>query len=289
MISMSSPAAARWWRTFRGGLWLGWKIESNWTDPYLFTVYSLARPVAGSLILVFMYLAAAGRHTAPNALGFLVVGTAFWPFVLAGVRGMVLGIIEDREQWKTLRAIYTAPVSYRAYLVGRSLAQMLAVATPGSAVALLIGWLWLHVHFDLSWGRAGIGALALAIGFIGIIAVGTVATGLVLSMSVQAWQLPEAIALALYLVCGAIFPVHVLPAVLEKVASVMPMTWWLDAMRSALLGPRALTSFPWASDWERLGILALLTVVFVIGGAFIFSVSETHARRKGILDQESMF
>jgi ABC-2 type transport system permease protein len=30
-------------RSFRLSTWLGWQIESNWADPFLFAVYSLVK------------------------------------------------------------------------------------------------------------------------------------------------------------------------------------------------------------------------------------------------------
>ena len=35
-------------RSFRMAAWLGWQIESNWTDPFLFAVYSIVKPLAGA-------------------------------------------------------------------------------------------------------------------------------------------------------------------------------------------------------------------------------------------------
>ena len=35
-------------RSFRMAAWLGWQIESNWTDPFLFAIYSIIKPLAGS-------------------------------------------------------------------------------------------------------------------------------------------------------------------------------------------------------------------------------------------------
>ena len=43
------------WRSFRMASWLGWQIESNWADPFLFAVYSIIKPLAGAAILVVMY------------------------------------------------------------------------------------------------------------------------------------------------------------------------------------------------------------------------------------------
>jgi hypothetical protein len=41
-------------RSFRTAAALGWKMEANWTDPVLFFIYSVAKPVASALILVAM-------------------------------------------------------------------------------------------------------------------------------------------------------------------------------------------------------------------------------------------
>src|SRR5690606_118809 len=42
-------------QTFRTAAWLGWQAESNWTDPLLFAVYSLVKPLAAAMILVVIY------------------------------------------------------------------------------------------------------------------------------------------------------------------------------------------------------------------------------------------
>ena len=47
------------WRSFRTAIGLGWAIEANWSDPFLFAVYTLAKPLAaaGILLLIIMLLA----------------------------------------------------------------------------------------------------------------------------------------------------------------------------------------------------------------------------------------
>src|SRR5438093_1116101 len=123
----SQSSLSRWWRTLRVGYWLGWQIESNWTDPLLFFIYSIARPLGGVLILVFMYHVVA-RAGGAAMLGFFVVGTACWPFVVRGMMGTAYSLISDREHWRTLRYVYISPIPLRAYLVGpavvRSLPQL---------------------------------------------------------------------------------------------------------------------------------------------------------------------
>src|SRR3989337_3927367 len=93
-------ALRTWWRVVRVSYWLGWQIESNWTDPLLFFIYSVARPLGGVLILVFMYFVVASGGRGP-VLGVFVVGTALWPVVVRRMMGTAWGHIADREHFKT--------------------------------------------------------------------------------------------------------------------------------------------------------------------------------------------
>src|SRR2546429_647867 len=74
---------------------VGWKIESNWTDPVLFATYQVIRPLASLLIVAFIVIigAAAGASQNPafytQYLAWLIVGNAFYAFVLQ----IILGII----------------------------------------------------------------------------------------------------------------------------------------------------------------------------------------------------
>lgn len=289
-LRQEPPAAPRgrlrvWWDTASTAFWLGWKIESNWADPLLFVTYSIARPLAASLILVFMYFAVATGNRGP-ILGFFVVGTAFWPLVLNGVQGMVRGALEDRENHKTMRSVYTAPISYRSYLVGRALAQSLAVGVAAMVVTLAVGRLALDVPIRLHASDLPYALAALALGIAAVVATGLISVGFALSISAESWQMPEGINAGLYLVSGSIFPVTVLPAALQTLATALPLAWWLEAMRRALL-PATPHSFPWATNARVLATLAALTAAWTLAGTLLFGVLERRARRLGVLDQES--
>ncbi len=277
----------RWWRTLQVAYWLGWQIESNWTDPFLFFVYSIARPLGATLILVFMFYVVARARLGPM-LGFFVVGSAFWPFVVAGMQGMAWGVIADREHWRTLRYVYTCPIPYRAYLVGRALAQATA-ASAALIITLLFGRWVLGV--PLHWSTVNVPYLVVAFisGICAILALGFLVVSAAMAIAGEAWRMPEAVGAALYLLCGAIFPVTVLPRFVQIVAKAIPLTWWLEAMRRGLLGPGAIRSFPWASDGYVLGTLIALTVAAMVVASFIFGAMEQRARRLGILDRESSF
>jgi ABC-2 type transport system permease protein len=276
-----------WWRVVRVSYWLGWQIESNWTDPLLFFIYSVARPLGGVLILVFMYFVVAQGGRGP-VLGFFVVGTALWPFVIRGMMGTAWGHISDREHWRTLRYIYSAPIPYRAYLVGRALAQATSAVAP-AAITLLFGRYVLGVGLRAATLDLPYTLIALVIGIAGVVALGLVVVSAAFLVSGEAWRMPEGVGAALYLVCGAIFPVTTLPRVLHPVAEAFPLTWWLEAMRRGLLGSDAVKSFPWAEPGQVLLYQILVTAIWIALAALIFGAAERRARQLGILDQESAY
>src|SRR4051812_50077520 len=41
-------------RNLRTALFLGWRVEANWTDPLLFVIYTVVKPIASLLLLVVM-------------------------------------------------------------------------------------------------------------------------------------------------------------------------------------------------------------------------------------------
>lgn len=276
-----------WWRTLRVSYWLGWQVETNWTDPLLFFIYTLAKPLGGVLIVVFMYFVVARGARGPM-LGFFVVGTALWPFVVRGVMGIAWGLISDREHWKTLRYIYTSPIPYRAYLVGRSLAQATSALAP-AIITLIFGRYVLGISIHAATLNVQYSVASLVIGIAGIVALGLVVVSAAMLISGEAWRMPEGVGAALYLLSGAIFPVTVLPGFLQSVAQVFPLTWWLEAMRRGLLGPAAVKSFPWAGDLEVLSYQILVTLAWALTATVIFRIAEQRARHLGVLDQETAF
>src|SRR2546428_404155 len=67
--SVSSVARIHW-RSFKWAAWLGWEMDSNWAEPWLFMVYSVIKPIAGAFILLLMYtvFAPIGQFRDPDGL-----------------------------------------------------------------------------------------------------------------------------------------------------------------------------------------------------------------------------
>src|SRR5260221_14784210 len=105
------------WRSLRYAAWLGWQIESNWTDPWRFVVYVLVKPLCGVLLLLFMFQAA--RAVAPGGSAtmfhYIYVSSACYLVVGAVMFGMSWAVISDRDHYGMLKYVYLSPVRLRNY------------------------------------------------------------------------------------------------------------------------------------------------------------------------------
>jgi len=81
-LPATSPALSRTaLRSFRIASWLGWQIESNWTDPFLFAIYSLIKPLAAAAILVVMYSVITQGNFDSPVFPYIYIGNAFYTYV----------------------------------------------------------------------------------------------------------------------------------------------------------------------------------------------------------------
>ncbi|MBI1799151.1 MAG: ABC transporter permease [Candidatus Eisenbacteria bacterium] len=272
----------------RSAAWLGWQIDTNWADPFLFIVYSLLRPIATGLILAGMYWAVSSRVPARGMFTALYLGNAFHNFVTQVVIGMGWIVLEEREEYETLKYVFTSPLGLPMCLAGRSVVK-LAIAMFGVVVVMAVGWFALHLTWDWREVRWPELSLALALGVVATVSVGFLVAGLGLLLPRPAIQINEGLAVALYLMCGVIFPIDLLPAWLQSIALALPFTLWYEALRRFLLGHGASARISHWSDATLLGALALSTLAFVAIGRLGYFALETRARRLGRLDQTTLF
>ncbi len=124
-------------RGFLTAAWLGWQIESNWTDPFLFAVYSIVKPLAGAAILVVMFAIITRGDFQSPVFAYIFLGNAFYIYVGSVMAGISWSVIDDRERYKMLKYIYVAPIDIPTYLYGRGVARFLT-GTISVAVTILV-------------------------------------------------------------------------------------------------------------------------------------------------------
>jgi ABC-2 type transport system permease protein len=282
-------------RSFWTAVRLGWQMEANWTDPLLFFIYSVAKPVAAALILVVMLQVVGGDATA-RFRSFVVIGTALWSVVLSGVAGLAWAILDDRERYRMLKYVYVSPSDFLVVLLGRGVAR-LGVGAAGALITLVIGVLVLGVPFDPARVDWPVLIVATVLGLLSIVALGLLMAAVCLQTRQESWSYPDAFAGALYLVAGAVFPLAVLPPPIQAIGLAMPLTWWIEAMRraldpanpSAIGGPGSLfqsvTGQVVPGTAEVLIALLVTGAVVTLAAAGVFRLSSRRAKEQGLLDR----
>ncbi|GAB4454656.1 MAG: hypothetical protein Kow0070_01450 [Anaerolineales bacterium] len=277
-------------RSFTMATWLGWQVESNWTDPFLFAVYVIIKPLASAAILVVMYSIITGGAYDSPLFPYIYLGNAFYTYVGAVMAGVSWAVIDDREHYKTLKYMYIAPIQIPFYWLGRGVSRFL-IGTVAVIVILTAGVLFLNVPLDLTQVDWGLFLVSLFIGVTMLAMMGLILASITLMVAHHFFLIGEAVAGALYLFSGAIFPLEVLPAWLRPIGYVMPITYWLELMRRSLIGEvaQAFPTLAQYSNLQLLGILLGLTVVFAVVSVFTFRWCDHRARELGLIDMVSNY
>ncbi len=272
-------------RSFRVASWLGWKIESNWTDPFLFAVYSIVKPLAGAAILVVMYSVVTGGNFADPLFPYIYLGNAFYMYVGAVMTGVSWAVLDDREHYKTLKYIYTAPVAIPFYLMGRGVARFIT-GTFAVVITIAAGALFLHVPLDLAQVNWPLFIVSLLLGVVMLALMGLLLAGVTLVLARHSDYLGDGVAAALFLFSGAVFPLDVLPAWLRPLGYALPVTYWLELLRRSLVGSvaQAFPTLAGFSNLQLLGILAGLTALVGVSAVFVFRWCDWQARERGYID-----
>ena len=80
--------------------------------------------------------------------------------------------------------------------------------------------------------------------------------------------------------CGITYPLEVLPKWMQRVASLLPLTYAIRAIRKA-----ALADASWVDLRLDLGVLVVFGIILPIVGGLAFRFAERRARKSGSLGQ----
>jgi ABC-2 type transport system permease protein len=214
--------------------------------------------------------------------------------------GLAWTILDDRENYKMLKYIYTSPARKFAYLIGRAVAKI-SLGMLTTLILLTTGLLFLGVTLDFSKIEWGWLALYFPLGMISLLGLGIILAGVALVIARHGGAIGEVTAGSLLLFCGAYFPVDVLPEFVRDISMGVPITYWLEGMRRALNGgimTQTVTSPGGTSvqtpvsavlaafdNLQLLGIMALAAVVSAAVAILFFRWIENQAKERGMIDR----
>jgi ABC-2 type transport system permease protein len=262
---------------------LGWAIESNWTDPFVFMTYQIVRPLFGAFILVFMFKVVTGQATSDLTFAQLYLGNAFFILVIQAMNGIGLVIFEDREHYEMIRYIYMAPIGLGVYLTGRGLAKVLAT-TAAVVFTLIAGYLLFGISIHVALADLPYITASMILGITAMLAIGVLLAAITMVTAQHGFTMAEGASGVLFLLCGAVFTVDILPQWVIGISHALPLTYWLEALRRSMLHAPFIESLSALSNGDILWRLTWTTGVTVGAAWLILWAAERLALATGKLD-----
>ena len=223
---------------------------------------------------VYVYRA---MEASQDYIGFAVMGGAMTAFWLNVIWSMSAQMYWEKDNGN-LALYIIAPNSMMAILLGMALGGMVATALR-AAVILGFGIWVFHVHFAVSSPVQLVAVFMLTMA--ALYGMGMLFASLFLLFGRNVWQINAMMQEPIYLVSGFYFPIKNFGMVVSLVASIIPMTLGMDAMRQLMFssGP-AIGFLP-----VRTEILALvfLSVTFVTAAKYWLDKMERLAVQEGTL------
>ncbi|HEX4921476.1 MAG TPA: ABC transporter permease [Candidatus Bathyarchaeia archaeon] len=286
-------AVADFLKSARESFRVGWKIESNWTDPVLFATYQIIRPLASLLIVAFIVIIGSAVGAASSAfytsyLAWLIIGTAFFAYVIQVMLGMALLVFVDRTRYEVLKNVYITPGTLHAYVLGRSL-----VSVVNGSVSVLLTLLFsdaifnglLHMNIPLNLLSVNVFMLipAVLLGIVSLISIGFILCGVNLVSHRTEFILGDSVSGIFFLLGGVLFSVGILPFQIQYISNVLPITYFLLAVRGSF-------GIQGTGDYlTNLAYLAVTTVGSLVLGLFVFRLAVHRAKKLGLFDRKSEF
>lgn len=225
-------------------------------------VSSIAQPMLFLIALGFgfgpIYAKAGGgdyvQFLAPGVIAMSILFTAMF----SGIE-----VMWDK-QFGFLKETLVAPVPRLAIVLGRTLG--------GATVAVLQGLIVFSITFLVGFRPEGLGMVVVSFLFMFLIALLFTALGTAIASKLNDMQafplVMNLILMPLFFLSGALFPINELPAALELVVKLNPLSYGVDAVRETLVG---LGHFGLMID---LAVLLVATIVVLIVSSYLFEKIE---------------
>jgi ABC-2 type transport system permease protein len=204
---------------------------------------------------------------------FVLVGVAFWGLLAKAMLG-TLNAIQSEQRSGTMEALLVTPTRPWLLILG-GLALPLILGAVELLLYLAGGALFFHVDLTQANWPAVLLLLTLTVAH-------GAALGLFIASFIIVVKRGDSIALlpvsVLGLLIGIFYPVEVLPAPLQLLSNLIPLTYALRGMRQALFRSASLGSL-----WIEISVMALSTAVLAALAAWVLNRALGYARIEGSL------
>lgn len=265
---MNVRTLATYWRTIL--VVAEMNIRQQMTDGFiLFTV--LFQPIIIALLGLWML-----KDKGPDAAMFVVVGsglTGLWSSLLFISGGSI-----NRERWSgTLESLVAIPTPFEVIVFGKNLGNVVQ-----SLVSMVLGYVVAAFAFgySLEIQQPLLFVISLILAVIAFISFGLIiAPVFVMNPNVRAWQ--NAMEFPVYVLCGFLFPIALLPEWTTPVSYLLPPYWASVALHGTSTGGASFneTLFAW-------GMMLLFSLIDLLIASRLFKLMLYKARADATLGME---
>lgn len=235
--------------------------------------FEILLPILGTAAYVFIYRA---MHAPPAYTGFVILGgamTAYWTDVLWS---MASQLYWEKES-SNLEAFFIAPCSRMAILAGMAVGGAFR-STLRAAAILFLGSAIFGVRLPPANPLLLAGVFLLTLG--ALYGLGMTLASVYLVWGREAWHISTLLQEPVYLAVGLYFPVRALGGIGAGLASLIPLTLGLDAMRQLFYGAQA---WGFLTVPAEMGLLAGQAILMLVLAKVSLDHMERLAKQEGRL------
>lgn len=249
---------------------IGQMRETSWL------LFDIIMPLGATIGYVLVYKA---LNAPAEYIGFVVMGGAMMAFWMNVLWSMSSQLYWEKETGN-LALYIIAPNSMIAILLGMALGGMVSTLLKSIVIILAGSWMF-NVQYVVVEPLLLFAVFALSMA--ALYGMGMMFASVFLLFGREAWAVSDLITEPVNLVSGLYFPIKSLPFWIAAAASVIPLTLGLDAMRQLVFSTGLSLGF--LSPGLEIGILAGLSVFFLVGAKLLLDYTEKKAIREGRLTE----
>jgi ABC-2 type transport system permease protein len=238
--------------------------------------FEIFLPLLAVSAYVFIYRA---LEAPEEYIGFVVVGgamTAFWMNILWSMSSQLYW----EKEMGNLALYIMAPNSMMAILLGMAVGGLVMTLTRAVVIIGLGSWIFGVEYLVSSYWHL---ALVFTLTMVALYGMGMMTASVYLLLSREAWHISNLAQEPVFLVSGFYFPVKNLGFWIPLLASIIPLTLGLDAVRQLAFPSGASSGFLSVPVEEA--ILLVLSIVFLTAARWLLAYMERLAIREGRLTE----
>ncbi|WDV47208.1 ABC transporter permease [Clostridiaceae bacterium M8S5] len=228
------------------------------------------QPIIYTFIMYMMFKVSGQR----NFVSFVVLGTGImtlWSCICFSSAGDI-----QRERFMgTLQVIYATPTNFKIIMFGKILGNTILGLVPFGLSFVVVKVFFngdVYIESPLAFIIAGVLTI---VSFISI----SLLLAAIFTLSRSSRILMNCLEYPIYILCGILFPINILPKHIHPLSYILSPTWAVKMLRMSLTEIN-----DWSSFYKSIVVLTIITIIYFVASNFLFDVIDKKTRKNGTLE-----